>query len=184
MSNLKNTHFLILFLIFNVPTFAQTDSLQIIPKRLKTGFVEVDSVRKIDVVIIHSSYCPSQADSFNLDCILSLYKKYDVSAHYIIDRSGSIYLLVDEKNIAHHGGKGTLPDGDNRPNSRSIGIELINTKASQYTDYQYISLSNLVKRLKKEYPIKYVLGHADVAPIRKTDPWNFDWEKFGELMTK
>jgi N-acetyl-anhydromuramyl-L-alanine amidase AmpD len=22
-----------------------------------------------------------------------------------------------------------------------------------------------------------VVGHGDIAPTRKTDPWNFDWKK-------
>ncbi len=157
------------------------DLTQIIAKKLKSGFFEIDTIRKIDIVIIHSSYCPSQSDSFNLNCILNLYKKYDVSAHYIIDRKGIIYLLVDEKNIAHHGGKGTLPDGDHRPNSRSVGIELINTQKSTYTELQYLSLATLVKKLKNRYDIKYVLGHSDIAPTRKTDPWNFDWLKFEKI---
>ncbi|MFN0048489.1 MAG: N-acetylmuramoyl-L-alanine amidase [Cytophagales bacterium] len=160
------------------------DFVLIKPKRLKTGFVALDSVRKIDAVIIHSSYCPSQSDSFNLDCILQLYKNYDVSAHYIIDRAGIIYLLVDEKNISHHAGKGFMPDGDNRPNSRSIGIELINTLASQYTDNQYFALVSLIEKLKYEYAIAFVLGHSDIAPSRKTDPWNFDWQRFEKMMQK
>lgn len=161
-----------------------TDSLNIVSRKLKFGYVEIDSARKIDVVIVHSSYCPTQTDSFNLDCILNLYKKYDVSAHYIIDRSGTIYSLVEEKNIAHHGGKGFLPDNDNRPNSRSIGIELINTQAQVYTEWQYIALTQLVKNIKVRYPIKYVLGHSDIAPTRKTDPWNFDWAKFNIMLNE
>ncbi|PIX91363.1 MAG: 1,6-anhydro-N-acetylmuramyl-L-alanine amidase AmpD, partial [Candidatus Moranbacteria bacterium CG_4_10_14_3_um_filter_41_65] len=23
----------------------------------------------------------------------------------------------------------------------------------------------------------FVVGHSDIAPDRKTDPWNFDWKK-------
>lgn len=174
-----------LFLLVEMafPVFSQS-AISIVPKPLESGFVKIDSVRKIDVIVIHSSYCPTQTDSFNLECILSLYKKYDVSAHYIIDREGSIYMLVEEKNIAHHAGKGLLPDKDNRPNSRSIGIELINTVASDYTEEQYRSLVELVKQMKNRYPIKYVLGHNEVAPERKTDPWRFDWVKFNEMLER
>jgi len=26
-----------------------------------------------------------------------------------------------------------------------------------------------------------IMGHSDVAPVRKTNPWNFDWERFYRL---
>jgi len=179
---LKFQHAIIVIasLLFFKSSFAQ-DFSQIVSKKLRSGFINIDTIRKIDVVIVHSSYCPTKTDSFDLACILQLYKKYDVSAHYIIDRAGIIYLLVDEKNIAYHGGKGTIPDGDNRPNTRSIGIELINTEKSAYTELQYLSLASLVTKIKSRYEIKYVLGHSDIAPSRKTDPWNFDWVKFACL---
>ena len=32
----------------------------------------------------------------------------------------------------------------------------------------------LLTQLKGEYKIKYVLGHKDIAPGRKDDPWGFD----------
>jgi len=35
----------------------------------------------------------------------------------------------------------------------------------------------LIASLKKQYPIKSVVGHQDIAPGRKTDPWNFDWKR-------
>jgi N-acetyl-anhydromuramyl-L-alanine amidase AmpD len=158
-------------------TYSLQAQPRIFSKKLDTGFKICDSLRKPDVVIIHSSYCPTLPDSFQLECVLDLYRKYKVSAHYIIDRQGFIYNLVDEKDISYHGGKGFLPDGDNRINTRSIGIELINTKTSVYTDEQYYSLDSLLFSIKNKYSIKYILGHSDIAPARKTDPWNFDWER-------
>jgi N-acetylmuramoyl-L-alanine amidase len=154
----------------------------VIDSKVNFGFIIPDTARTPDVVIIHSSYCTAKEDSFNLDCILGLYKKYDVSAHYIIDRAGGIFNLVDEKNISHHGGKGILPDGSIRVNSRSIGIELINTKSSFCTELQYVSLANLINDITTRYQIKYVLGHSDVAPKRKSDPWNFDWNKLQSMI--
>lgn len=159
-----------------------SSKISIITRIVNFGFVEPDSPRTPDVIILHSSYCPTKKDSFNLKCILSLYKKYDVSAHYIIDRGGKIYQLVDEKLIAHHGGKGILPDGDIKINTRSLGIELINTKSSKYTESQYIALATLILDIKKRCTINYILGHNEIAPGRKTDPWNFDWNKINELL--
>lgn len=152
--------------------------INIIQKPLNFGHTKVDTLRTIDVVVLHSSYCPTLADSFNLACILDLYKKYDVSAHYIISRDGQVWELVLEQHIAHHAGKCQLPDGDHRGNTRSIGIEIINTKATTPTELQYQSLAALVKNICNRHTIKYILGHHHIAPARKTDPWNFDWEKF------
>ena len=180
---MKRAFFLIsIFIIFRSFGQNQTVEYSVIDNKIDCGFVVPDSARNPDVIIIHSSYCPTVADSFNLQCILSLYKKYDVSAHYIIDRAGLIYCLVDEKHISHHGGKGVLPDGSIKINTRSIGIELVNTKSSFYTELQYTSLANLINGITERYQIKYVLGHSDVAPKRKSDPWNFDWQKLQSMV--
>ena len=46
------------------------------------------------------------------------------------------------------------------------------------TEQQTQSLLALINNIKKRHTIKYVLRHSDIAPVRKTDPWNFDWEAF------
>lgn len=141
------------------------------------GFEVPASKRTIDTVIVHSSYCATGKDPYSLDCILKEFKDYTVSAHYIIGRDGTIYQLVDEKNIAYHAGLGQTPDKRNHINNFSIGIELMNTKTDKYTAEQYASLNKLLAEIKNRYTIKYVLGHDQIAPGRKTDPWNFDWTK-------
>lgn len=172
---------LVLIFLVNYSCLSQDTSLFIINRKLDFGFIQIDTLRCPDVVIIHSSYCPE--DSFNLACILGLYKKYDVSAHYIIDRDGIIYNLVAENNISHHAGKGILPDGSIKVNTRSIGIELVNTKIGKYTELQYQSLAKLTNKIAQNYGLKYVLGHSDIAPDRKSDPWNFDWVKFRLMLS-
>ncbi len=62
-------------------------------------------------------------------------------------------------------------------NNFSIGIEMMNTKNDDYTSKQYSGLNNLIDYLEDQYKIKYVLGHKDISPDRKTDPWNFDWKE-------
>lgn len=160
---------------------SQDTNLYIVQRKLKFGYVKIDTLRCPDVVILHSSYCPE--DSFNLKCILELYKKYDVSAHYIIDRAGIVYNLVDENNISYHAGKSMLPDGSVKVNTRSIGIELINTKIGNYTELQYLSLVKLTNKISQNYGLKYILGHSDIAPGRKSDPWNFDWNKYRIMLS-
>jgi hypothetical protein len=144
------------------------------------GFEVPTAKRTIDTVIVHSSYCATGKDVYSLACILKEYKDYTVSAHYIIGRDGVIYQLVNEKNIAYHAGLGQTPDKRNRINNFSIGIELMNTKTDKFTAEQYDSLNKLLKEIKSRYTIKYVLGHDQVSPTRKTDPWNFDWTKISK----
>jgi len=135
------------------------------------------SGRSIDTIIIHSSYNALGGDEYSVEKLLGEYKNYGVSPHYLIDRKGNIFRLVEDKNIAYHAGESKMPDGRSGINNFSIGIEMINTKNDKYTDFQYKSLQHLLAYLKKKYVIKYVLGHSDVAKGRKDDPWNFDWSK-------
>lgn len=98
---------------------------------------------------------------------------YGVSAHYVIDRSGQIHQLVKNNDIAYHAGKSQLPDGTTSVNSCSIGIEIMCTYTSGPNQAQYEALQNLVQQLDAAYHFKYILGHSDIAPGRKTDPWQF-----------
>ena len=111
------------------------------------------------------------------DIIYKEYKPYGVSPHYIISHDGKIYRLVEDKNIAYHAGESKVPDGRTGVNNFSLGIEIVNTKSEKPNEAQYNALRNLLTYLKSEYKIKYVLGHSDIAPGRKDDPWNFDFER-------
>lgn len=150
--------------------------LRVTSKLVSWGFSSA-SKRKIDTVIIHSSYNALGGDVYDVNKLIQEYKEYGVAPHYLIDRKGKIYLLVEEKNIAYHAGESKTPDGRSQVNNFSLGIEMINTKKDNYTGEQYDSLKELLSKLKSDYSIKYVLGHNDIAPERKTDPWNFEWKK-------
>lgn len=107
-----------------------------------------------------------------------------VSAHYMVDRDGKIYQLVNDQKRAWHAGNGQLHGVPSDINSRSIGIELVNDGSGKtpFTEAQYKSLTQLTGYLKQQYkvPMKNIVGHADVAVPkgRKTDPApNFDWNR-------
>jgi len=140
------------------------------------GFQKAAS-RKIDTIIVHSSYDAIGNDPYDKNGLIAEYKSYDVAPHYLIDRKGRIYRLVEDKNIAYHAGDSRMPDGRTGVNNFSIGIEMMNTKADKYSTEEYNSLKYLVEYLKGKYSIKSVLGHKDIASGRKDDPWNFDWSK-------
>ena len=148
-------------------------SFKITNKFVSWGYAKAEG-RIIDTIVIHSSYNALGGDVYDSDKLIKEYKEYGVAPHYLIDRKGNAYKLVEEKNIAYHAGESKVPDGRTNVNNFSIGIELMNTKTDKFTDAQYSSLNKLLKNLKDKYKIKYVLGHNQIAPGRKDDPWNFD----------
>ncbi|MDP1883782.1 MAG: N-acetylmuramoyl-L-alanine amidase [Candidatus Moranbacteria bacterium] len=154
----------------------KTGALKIVDKLVDFGY-EKASKRNIDTIIIHSSYDALGSDPFSVSGIIKEYEAYGVSAHYLIARDGVAYRLVEDRNIAYHAGVSQVPDGRTGVNGFSIGIELINTKKDEFTEAQYAALQKLIDRIKSEHKIKYVLGHNQIAPGRKDDPWNFDWDE-------
>ena len=69
-------------------------------------------------------------------------------------------------------------DGRERCNDYSIGIELEGCDELPFEEAQYQRLLELVGELKRCYPIAAVVGHSDIAPMRKTDPGPcFDWNR-------
>lgn len=149
---------------------------KIVEKFVSWGF-EKSSGRKIDTIVVHSSYDALGSEPFSVSGLLNEYKQYGVAAHYLIDREGKIYQLVADKNIAYHAGESKVPDGRTGVNAFSIGIEMMNTEDGKFTSEQYGALNSLIVTLKNRYSIKYILGHKDIAPGRKTDPWNMEWNK-------
>lgn len=149
---------------------------KIVNRLMTSGFKEA-SDRKIDTIIVHTSYNAIGDDPHDIDDIIKQYKQYEVSAHYLIGRDGTIYRLVKEENIAWHAGVSKMPDGRTNINDFSIGIEVVNTKDGKFSDAEYQALNRLIGDLWKKYPIKNILGHDDIAPGRKTDPWGIDWTR-------
>lgn len=155
---------------------AGTVNLSIVDRLVSFGF-EDRSSREIDTVIVHSSYDALGNDPYSVSGIIEEYRQYGVSAHYLIDRKGVIYRLVEDRDVAYHAGVSKTPDGRTGVNEFSIGIEVIEKDTDSPTSAQYAGLRSLIASLKSKYSIKYVLGHSDIAPGRKTDPWGFDWKE-------
>ena len=174
---MKSLFFIFIMLITTSLSSFASDSLNIINKKVSFGFA-TNPGRSVNTVIVHSTFNNSGGDKYDIDLVIKQFSTYGVSAHYVIGRDGKIYQLVDEKDNSYHAGKSSLPDGTTNVNSCSIGIELMTSYTESPTEEQNKALLNLIKNIKKRYSIKYVLRHSDIAPVRKTDPWNFDWEAF------
>ncbi|MFY7745780.1 MAG: N-acetylmuramoyl-L-alanine amidase [Erythrobacter sp.] len=106
-----------------------------------------------------------------------------VSAHYLITEEGGVIRLVPEDKRAWHAGSSFwrgIPD----VNSASIGIELDHPGHGLgyrgFAEAQIDALIPLLARIVKHYdiPRANVVGHSDVAPMRKVDPGElFPWDR-------
>ena len=109
-----------------------------------------------------------------------------VSAHFLISKTGDLYQLVDLTKRAWHAGLSSWK-GIEDINSQSIGIELDNLGHTfgpeAFPEPQIKTLLVLLEELTKEYGIAphRILGHSDVAPLRKVDPGTlFPWEHLAD----
>ena len=105
-----------------------------------------------------------------------------VSAHYTIDEDGTVYAMVPEARRAWHAGASCWA-GARDINARSIGIELVNPGHEfgyrAFAPAQIAALITLCQGIVTRHaiPAWRVLGHSDVAPMRKDDPGElFPWE--------
>jgi N-acetylmuramoyl-L-alanine amidase len=102
-----------------------------------------------------------------------------VSAHYVIDRDGTIYRCVDDEAAAWHAGDCVL-EGCADVGACSIGIELVGFGDTAYMPAQLDALVELCLSLCVRYRIALdrIVGHQDIAvPAgRKRDPGpHFPW---------
>lgn len=108
-----------------------------------------------------------------------------VSAHLVIFRDGRIKQYVPFDRRAWHAGE-SIFDGRQRVNDFSIGIELEGSDHQPFEDAQYEQLVAVCDTLMRSYPKiepSRLVGHADIAPGRKTDPGpHFDWPRFLSLL--
>jgi AmpD protein len=104
-----------------------------------------------------------------------------VSSHFLIRRNGDLLQFVPCGARAWHAGASEWR-GRTRCNDFSIGVELEGTDDTPYTAAQYRRLRTLLPALARQYRIRDVAGHSDIAPGRKTDPGPcFDWSRLPAL---
>ena len=140
------------------------------------------SNNSIKTIIIH--YTGMQSERESLSRLTDLKSK--VSSHFLINRNGKVFRLVNDDKIAWHAGKSSWGKYKNL-NNNSIGIELVNKGHKfGYTNFKKKQISSLIKICRiliKKYKIKKknVIGHSDIAPLRKIDPGEkFPWKLMAE----
>ena len=148
----------------------------------------------VAMVVVHGISLP--AGEFGTGCVEALFANrlaverhpsfrdldgVRVSAHLLISRQGTLTQFVPFDRGAWHAGVSCYR-GRSGCNDFSIGIELEGTDAIPYTDEQYAQLQAVSVALMARYPklsVSTFVGHAEIAPGRKTDPGpSFDWRRF------
>ena len=144
----------------------------------------------VDLIVIHAISLP--AGFYNTQLIKDLFlncldpgkddflqsiKNLKVSSHFLITRKGALIQFVPTHKRAWHAGISSHKGKENC-NDFSIGIELEGCDDEEFEKEQYHSLSRLINFLSIDLKInkQNIVGHADIAPGRKTDPGPlFDW---------
>ncbi len=148
----------------------------------------------IDLIVLHAISLPAGQfetgyidDLFTgcLDC--SAHADFEslqglrVSAHFVVDRKGSITQFVACDKRAWHAGQSEW-QGRRGCNDYAIGIEMIGDEAQPFTTAQYRETARLCKTLMQRFPTissERIVGHQDIAPGRKWDPGKqWDWHHF------
>ena len=146
---MKLIHLIILLSVGYHTTILSQDSLKIVNKNITFGHATAQN-RKIDAVIIHSTFNNSGGDFYDIDLVIKQFAQYNVSAHYVIGRDGTIYRLVEEKDLRI-------------PNMR--GIMTARTKALNVVEP--VGAENATKAVKFEKP-------APKQAVKLVSPDNLD----------
>jgi len=148
----------------------------------------------IDAIVLHDTTTRSvQSVLHHFDDSAS-----QASAHFLLDRDGTTYRLVDPARKAWHAGVSILW-GVEDLNQRSVGIELVDVDqpapgsltvgpGDTYTDAQLTALLALTVDLVLSFPaitLHRIVGHEHIAVPRgrKVDPGpDFPWGPFLEAV--
>ncbi len=141
---------------------------------------------RIDIIVLH--YTASSKPS----ALLTLTNR-EVSAHYVVsdDSKPVVYKLVDENLSAWHAGDSSWY-GRTFINPRSIGIEIVHPGWARnssgnvgplFPAAQIDAVITLTREVAKRHGVapENIVGHSDVAPLRKQDPGPaFPWKKLAQ----
>lgn len=132
----------------------------------------------VSMVVLHYTGMKSAQDALDRLCDPAA----EVSAHYLIEEDGTVHRLVAEDKRAWHAGR-SYWRGITDVNSASVGIELVNPGHTlgyrPFPEAQMEALIPLLAGIMARHNIApaNVVGHSDVAPVRKIDPGElFEWE--------
>jgi len=141
--------------------------------RLSPNFDDRPLNVEVDTVVLHATVLNT------LDEVVTHFSNPEakVSAHYTIDRDGTIVAHVPEDKRAWHAGISKMKDGRTSVNDFSVGIELVNLNdgIDPFPEEQIQAMRSLVRSIVARHPIRQIVTHYECAdpPGRKSDPAGF-----------
>lgn len=136
--------------------------------------------RRPQLIVLH--YTEQQSVEQSLKTLRTRNSGGRVSSHYLVGDDGHVYQLVADGDRAWHAGAGRWGT-IHELNSASIGIEIDNDGAEDFSEPQVAALVRLLEDLttRLRIPATEVIGHSDLAPGRKIDPGpRFPWRRLYE----
>ncbi|WP_434580542.1 N-acetylmuramoyl-L-alanine amidase [Sulfurimonas sp. NW15] len=134
-------------------------NIKIKPKIIVLHWTAVMDLNKSFARLYPQKLLSDRADIANASAL-------NVSAHYLVDRDGTIYQLMPDDVMARH---------VIGLNYTSIGIENVGGEANKKEDLtpaQVRANIALVKYLKQKYPeITYLIGHYEYTKMQKNPLW-------------
>lgn len=133
---------------------------------------------EVELIVLHIT------DGNDVDGAINHWKKPEVeaSAHYIIDKDGTIYRVVDEANTAWCNGLVNQPDLTNpiiarlahqgvNPNRVTIGVEIVGRPGPTKPSAQWAAVRELVTDLCRRYQLPqdrtHVIGHYQLDRVNR-----------------
>ena len=154
--------------------------------RYDTTYNSVGQSSRVRFLVLHYTVADKPSS-------IKILTEQQVSAHYLLtdDPEPVIYRLVDETRSAYHAGNSSWKNYTQLNNS-SIGIEIVNAGwkdtpngrvFAPFPQTQVDALVGLVKDIVQRHGVapENVLGHSDIAPLRKQDPGPlFPWQRLAQ----
>ncbi|WP_317040354.1 N-acetylmuramoyl-L-alanine amidase [Robiginitalea myxolifaciens] len=140
--------------------------------RDRYGIVQNDATIRPQMVVVHwtaidnfkeslEAFYPPKLPNSRPD--ISSAGSLNVSAHYLVDRDGTVHRLMPDTLMARH---------VIGLNHCAIGIENVGgTKDTPLTKAQFQANLALVKELSNKYSIKYLIGHYEYTLFEGHELW-------------
>jgi len=142
-----------------------TNSVAITPRMVVVHWTAIDSFEESYKTMRDATLPGSRAD-------VGAKSPLNVSAHYLVDRDGTIYQLLPDTVFARH---------VIGLNYHAIGIENVGSRRHPLTPQQLKANEKLIRHLVSKYPIQWMIGHYEYKNFIGSTLW---MEKDPEYLTE
>ncbi|WP_373523592.1 N-acetylmuramoyl-L-alanine amidase [Aquiflexum sp.] len=184
MRNIKHGYLLLVYLFLicscNAPTFRilekpivfdeEREKLSIEYLNVRHGLDKESATIEPSMVVVHWTAVPTLEGTFDVfnpvhlggRPELTTASNLNVSAHFLVDRDGTIFRLLPDTTFGRH----TIG-----LNYTAIGIENIGGPDDPLTKAQLKANAALVRYLHKKHKLTYLIGHHEYYDFQGTEIW-------------